>query len=105
MDVTLNPAFIIFAAIAPLLISFIKQKGWSTQINAIIAFACYVVVGVAGVVFSGEELSWQNAVNLVAVTTVVGSAAYGLIWSKLGGDEEGNGSIEDRITTATSFAK
>jgi len=101
MDPLSNPAFIIFASISPLLIAFIKQSGWSAQINALVAFACYVVVGIAGVLVSGEDLTIENAVQLIAVATVVGSAAYGLIWSNIGGET----SLDERLTESTSFVK
>jgi len=101
MDPFNNTAFIVFAAISPLLIAFIKQSGWSTQVNALIAFACYVIVGVAGMLLSGEELTIENAVQLIAVATVVGSAAYGLIWSNIGGET----SVDERLTDVTSLVK
>ena len=101
MDVTTNTAFIVFAAISPLLIAFIKQSGWSTQVNALIALVCYVIVGIAGVLVSGEELTLENTVNLIAIATVVGSAAYGLIWSNIGGET----SVDERLTTVTSLVK
>jgi len=101
MDPFSNTAFIVFAAISPLLIAFIKQSGWSTQVNALIAFACYVIVGVAGMLLSGEELTIENAVQLIAVATVVGSAAYGLIWSNIGGET----SVDERLTDVTSLVK
>ena len=101
MDPFSNTAFIVFAAISPLLIAFIKQSGWSIQVNALIAFACYVIVGVAGMLLSGEELTIENAVQLIAVATVVGSAAYGLIWSNIGGET----SVDERLTDVTSLVK
>jgi len=101
MDPLSNPAFIIFAAVSPLLIALVKQSGLSSQVNSIIAFACYIVVGILGMLMSGESLTIENAVPLIAIATVVGSAAYGLIWSNIGGDV----SVDDRLTEATSFVK
>ena len=101
MEATTNTAFVVFAAISPLLISFIKQSGLSTQANALIAFACYIVVGIIGALMSGLPLTAENAVALVTTATVVGSAAYQLIWSNIGGDV----SVDDRLTEATSFVK
>lgn len=103
-DPTNNPAYVIFAAISPLLIAFVKQSGFSRQINAFIAFGCYVVIGLLGALLSGEPLTIENAVRLVAVTTVVGSAAYSLIWSNIGATDE-KPSVEERITNATSIVK
>lgn len=97
-----NPAFIIFAAVSPMLIAFIKQRGFSRQVNALIALACYIVVGVVGVVVSGEPLTVENAVPLIALATVVGSAAYQLVWTNIGANEVGDNSIEERVLNATS---
>jgi predicted exporter len=105
MDPLTNPIFIIFTALSPLLISFIKQSGWTRQVNALVALACYIVVGIVAMFFSGEELTLENAVNLIAVATVVGSAAYGLIWSNIGANEDGDASLESRLTEATSVVK
>jgi len=112
MDLT-NPGFILFAAIAPLLIALIKQQAFSTQVNALIALACYVVVGILGAVTSGQALTLENAVGLIAVATVVGSAAYNLVWDNLGkvttptttGLIDTTPSLDKRITNATSIFK
>ena len=105
MDPNLNPALIIFAAISPLLIAFIKQSGFSPQANAVIALACYIVVGILGAVLSGEELTLENAVSLIAIVTVVGTAAYNLVWSNLMVGTDDSPSLDERLTTATSFVK
>lgn len=102
MDPTQNAALVIFAAVSPLLIAFVKQSGWSRSTNALIAFACYVIVGILGALLSGVPLTAENAVTLVTTVTVVGSAAYNLIWSNLGADENGEGSIDEKLTDATS---
>lgn len=102
MDPTTNTAFVIFAAISPLLIAFIKQSGFSRQINALIALGCYIIIGVVGVLVSGEPLTIENAVNLIATATVVGSAAYGLIWNNIGATTDDSPSLDDRLTEATS---
>ena len=104
MDPLTNPAFIMFAAISPLLIAFVKQSGFSSQVNALIALACYVVVGILGAVLSGDPLTLENAVALIATATVVGSAAYGLVWSNLMTDDEAP-SLDERLTTVTSVFK
>jgi hypothetical protein len=105
MDPMTNSIFIIFSAISPLLISFVKQSGFSRQVNAIIALICYVIVGFLGMLFSGEELSLENAVTLIAVATVVGSAAYNLFWNNLGMSDDTGTSVESRLTAATSLVK
>jgi predicted exporter len=106
MDVTINPAFVLFCAVAPLLIAFVKQSGWSSQVNSLIALACYIVVGIAGALVSGQALTLDNAVGLITVATLVGSAAYAMVWSKLGTGPDGvNPSLDNLITNATSFSK
>lgn len=105
MDPLSNPAFIIFSALAPLLIALIKQQGFSNSLNALIALVCYIVVGIAGVLFSGEPLTVENAVPLITIATVVGSAAYNLVWNNLGTGDGSAPSLDDRLTAATSFVK
>ena len=102
VDPLANPAFIIFSAIAPMLIALIKQSGFSRQANALVALGAYVVVGIAGVFFSGEELTAENAVALIAVATTVGTVSYGLVWNNLGSGEE---SVETKLNVATSIVK
>lgn len=103
MDPTTNTAFVIFAAVSPLLIAFVKQSGFTRQVNALIALACYVIVGVVGVLLSGEPLTVENAVALIATATVVGSAAYNLVWNNIGGDDAPT--LDERLTDATSIIK
>lgn len=106
MDPTTNAAFMIFAAISPLLISFIKQKGFSSQVNALIALICYAVVGVVGAILGGEALTIENAVPLITFAGVIGTAAYNLFWRNLGTGPDGQSpSLEQQLTTATSFIK
>lgn len=105
MDPTQNAAFMLFAAVSPLLISFIKQSGFSRQVNALIALACYIVIGIAGVLVSGQALVLENAVDLIATATVIGSAAYALVWNNLGAGNDVDASFEERLTSATSFIK
>lgn len=104
-DPLVNPAYVIFAAISPLLIAFAKQAGWSRQVNALVALACYIVIGLLGMLLSGEPLTLENAVDLIAVVTVVGSAAYSLIWNNLGASADGDPSLDDRLTAATSVIR
>lgn len=105
MDVTINPAFVLFSAVSPLLIALVKQQGWSRQVNALVALACYVVIGIAGALLSGEELTVENATTLITIATLVGSAAYGIIWSNLGAEDDGSNGLDARLTAATSFVK
>lgn len=101
MDPLTNPAFLIFSALAPMLIALVKQTGLPRQANALIAFASYIVVGIAGAFMSGEEFTAENAVTFIAVATTVGTVAYNLVWTNLGSDE----SVEARLNDVTSIVK
>lgn len=105
MDPAANPAFIIFSALMPLLIALVKQSGWSSSANALIALGAYIVVGALAAVMSGEPVTAENAVSLIATATVVGSAAYQLVWRNLGAGPNGSGSLDDRLTEATSIVR
>jgi len=105
LDPTQGVALLLFALIAPLLISFVKQAGFTKQQNALVALVCYIAFGILGAIFSGIELNAQNLVPIIIVITLTGRAAYSMFWSLIGGDAEGNGSIDDRITAATSLKK
>jgi len=96
MDPLSNPAILIFSAILPLLIAFVKQAGWSSGVNSVIALVCYFVVGIAAVFFSGEELTIENAVPIIVVVTTVGTVAYNLFWKNIG---------EQTVEASTSFVK
>jgi hypothetical protein len=112
VDPTINPAYVAFAAIAPLLIALIKQEGFSTQVNAIIATLCYAIVGVAGALVTGATADPQHLVAFITTAAVVGTAAYNLIWSNIGvtpttqqGPDGKPLSIEKRIVRATSLIR
>jgi len=102
MDPLTNPAFLIFSALAPMLIALVKQSGLPTQANALIALAAYIVVGIAGAFMSGEEFTAENAVTFIAVATTVGTVAYNLLWKNLGPDDD---PLEERLNAATSVIK
>ena len=103
MDPLTNPAFLVFAAIAPMIIALVKQSGLPRQANAIIAVIGYIVVGVAGAFMAGEELTAENLVTFITVATVTGTAAYNLLWKNLGSDEDT--SVEHQLNVATSIIK
>jgi hypothetical protein len=105
VDITVNPAFVIFTAISPLFIALVKQKGFAPQVNALIALGCYVVVGVAGVLLSGEPLTLENATGLITLATVIGTAAYQLVWNNLAVTNSDAPSLDTRLTNATSIFK
>jgi hypothetical protein len=103
VDAIQNPALVIFAAVLPILIALIKQAGWTSQTNAIVAFACYIVVGVAGALMSGAPVTLETAVQFITTVTLVGSTAYKLFWSNFGVTADGAKSVEERVLNATSF--
>ena len=106
MDIQLNLAFVLFAAISPVLIAIVKQSAFSPQINAIIALLCYLIVGIVGAVVSGMPLTLEGAPALISMATLIGSAAYNLLWSKIGTGPTGVlPSLDNRITDATSIVK
>ena len=100
MDPFTNPVVLVFAALLPLLIAFVKQSGWSTSANAGIALACYVAVGVVGAIAVSGTPTLETIVPWVTTVTLVGKVAYDLFWSKLGGT--GDASFDARLTAATS---
>ena len=102
MDPLTNPAFLVFAAIAPILIALIKQSGLPKQANALIAFGAYIVVGIAGAIVSGVELTAENALMFITIATTVGTVAYNLVWQNLGPADD---PLEPRINAATSIVK
>jgi hypothetical protein len=106
MEAMTNPAFLLFTFLAPVLIALVKQAGWSPQANALVALACYVVVGALGAVMSGEPITLANTAALVATAGVVGTAAYQVVWSNLGTGADGTKpSLDERLTDATSVVK
>ena len=89
-----NAALVAFAALAPILVAVIKQNSFAAKWNALIALGIYVVVGVAGAVVTGQTLSIETAVQFIATTVVVGTAAYQIFWRHWG---------DDAIQSATSI--
>ena len=108
-DIPLEPsqgaAFLIAALILPVVIALVKQAGFTSQINSLIALACYAVFAVVGILVSGIELKYENLVPLTIAAALAGRLAYGMVWSKIGADADGNGSIDERITLKTSLVK
>lgn len=105
MDALTNPAFILFSAVSPMLIAVLKQSGLPRQANALIAFIAYIVVGVGGAIMSGQPMTTENIVAFVSVATVVGTAAYNIVWNNLGANTDTDASVEEQLTEATSVVK
>lgn len=109
MDIPLDPtqgaAFLIAALLMPLIIAVVKQPGFPAWANSVIALIIYAVFGILGAVFAGIPLVTENIVPLVIAAAVAGRLAYSMFWSLVGGDDVGNGSIDDRITEATGVVR
>src|SRR5512135_1877773 len=104
MDPLTNPAFIVFAALSPLLIAFIKQQGFSPQINSIIVLVGYFAVGILGALVSGTPFTIEHVIDFVAIGSVVGTAAYNILYSNLMTGAIGTApSLDQRLTDATSI--
>lgn len=91
------------ALFVPLIVSLVKQTGWSDRTNRIIAIAVYVVwavaVTVAQIGFNLEDLpTWiVTFLNTFAVTITIGTVTYQLILKQFG--------IDDTLTSVTSVVK
>jgi len=104
MDPTANVGLVIFAAILPMLIALVKQAKFTPQVNALIAFACYIIVGIIGAYIQyGTLPNAETVVAYITTVTIIGSTAYKLFWSNLGVTSEDAPSIEERLVAATSF--
>jgi len=96
-DPTQTVAFIFFSTVvAPILIAVLKQTGWSSQVNSLIALAVYAVVGVAAAATAGLPLTLENVVPLITIGTISGRTAYSLFWTNFG---------EERLNAVTSIFK
>lgn len=101
MDPTTNPIIIAFSAlILPLLIALVKQAKWPNNVNALIAFAVYAVVGTVGALAVSGKPDLSTIVPFIATVTIVGKAAYDLFWSQL---SVGSQSFDNALTEATSI--
>lgn len=97
--------YLLFVFFTPPLVALVKQAGFSPQLNALIAQLVYVVVGGAAAIWSGLPLNVENAVPLIATASVVGTAAYTVVWNNLGKTTDASPSIDERITAATSVVR
>lgn len=105
IDPTTLGVWPVIAFFIPLLVSLVKQAGWTTQMNAAVAFLVYLVAGAAYVIVTAGPAGFtlESIVAAMTVATVVGTAAYNLFWSNLGVRHEGDPSLEERLTAATSI--
>lgn len=106
-DVTQLGLWPVIAFFIPLIVSIVKQAGFTKQVNATIALLIYVVTGIVYVVVTAgpEGYTVDSIIASITTATLVGTAAYNLFWSNLGVSQDGDLSLENRLTMATSFIK
>lgn len=105
MDPTQGAAYLLAALVLPLLVAIVKQAGLPNSVNAILALIVYAIFAVVGAAWSGTPLTSENLVPLFIAAALSGRLAYSMFWSLVGGDQNGQGSIDDRLTLATSLKK
>ena len=81
----------IVAIFVPLLVSVLKRESFSQTVNALIAVAIYVIVGVVSVLVSGQTLTLENIEPAIVIFVAGGTLAYQLFWKNWG---------DPQITTA-----
>ncbi len=84
------------AFFTPLVVSLIKQTGWPTWVNSVIAIIVYVAFGLGAVVLQGQTFDLDNIVPAVTLFVTIGTVAYSAFWRNVG---------EQRLTLATSVRK
>lgn len=87
----------IVAFVAPLVVSLVKQAGWSSSINGLVALGVYVLFGVGAVLSQGQAFTLDNIVPAVTLFTTVGTVAYQAYWK--------NSGLQAAITESTSVVK
>lgn len=101
MDLGISP----LDALIPIIVALVKQSGFPSNWNALIAAAVYVVwTGVSlylGVHGAGQPLTFELFLTTFVSSATTGFISYQLIWSQLGG----NGGLEQKLEHATSVAQ
>ncbi len=105
LDPQQGAAFLLIALILPVVIALVKQSGFSSQINSLIALAVYAAFAVVGVLVSNIPLTYENLIPLIIVAALAGRLAYSMFWSQVGSQPDGTGSIDERLTISTSLVK
>lgn len=102
-----NSVYLLFLFFCPVLVALVKQSGFSTQVNSLIALVVYVAVGVGAALVSDIPMTKENLGPLAVQAALVGTIAYQLFWSKLGTGSDANPgpSLDHRITNVTSLVK
>ena len=107
-DIPISPeqgaAFLLVALLMPVLVSLVKQSGFTPRQNALIALAVYAGFAFVGAFMSGIPIDYQHMTPLLVVAILVGRGAYSMFWSQVGGGPDAK-SIDERITVATSLVK
>jgi hypothetical protein len=68
----------------PLLVSVLKRDHFDNAVNALIAAAVYIVVGVLSVLVSGQAFTLDNITPAIAIFVGEGTIAYQLFWKNWG---------------------
>jgi small basic protein len=107
-DIPLDPAqgaaFLLVALLMPIIVSLVKQSGFSSRANALLAIAVYAAFAVVGALVSNIPLDYQHLTPLIIIAALVGRAAYSMFWSQVGGGDNA-ASIDQKITDKTSIVK
>lgn len=70
--------------IAPLIVSFLNQEHWSSQVKQIVAIVVAALLGVLTVYLTGVPVNWHSIGTSVAVVYAVSQGIYALIWKPSG---------------------
>ena len=74
----------VVAVFVPLLVAILKRENFSATVNAIIAIAVYVVIGVLSVLVAGQAFTLDNVTPAVTIFVTGGTIAYQLFWKNWG---------------------
>jgi hypothetical protein len=104
-DPTTSAAYVVLSFFMPVVIMLVKQAGFPHSWNSLIALGIYIATGIGAALLSDIDLTIENIAPLAAVATVVGSAGYSLFWGALGAGDGSAMSLDQRVTSFTSFIK
>jgi hypothetical protein len=89
-------------ALIPIIVAIVKQSGFPSNWNALLAGAVYVVwTGVSlytGVHGAGQPLTVDLFISTLVTAATTGFLSYQLFWSQLGG----GGGLEQKLEHSTS---
>lgn len=87
----------VIAFFAPLIVSIVKQAGWPSSVNGIIALVVYAIGGAIAVVAQGQAITLDTVVPTITLFATVGTVAYNAFWQHTG--------LERAVTNSTSIVK